>query len=57
MCVYIHYVFNIHCKYSCLLHFDVATELNLFVCIGITWEGGGPVGSIAPSVYLFLITV
>jgi len=41
MYVYMHCVFNIHCKSSCLLHFDVATELRLFVCLGITGRVGG----------------
>jgi hypothetical protein len=40
MYVYIHCVFKIHCNSSCLLHFDVATELRLFVCIDITVVAG-----------------
>jgi hypothetical protein len=28
---YTHCVLNIHCKSSCLFHFDVVTELKLFV--------------------------
>ena len=39
MYVYIHCVFNIHCKFFYFLHFDVITKLKLFVCIVITLEG------------------
>jgi hypothetical protein len=48
MYVYIHCVLNIHSTASCLLHFDVANELRLFVCIGITWVGGGRSGVKCP---------
>ena len=42
MYVYIQCVFNIHCRSSFLLNFDVATELRLFVCIVLTGGGGSP---------------
>ena len=48
MYVYIHCVLNIHSTSSCLLNFDVATELMLFVCIGTTGRGGGAMGGKYP---------
>ena len=47
MYVYIHCVFNRHCNSSCLLHFDVVTELR-FVCIGITGLVGCAMGGKCP---------
>ena len=39
MYVYMQCVLNIHSTSSCLLNFDVATELRLFLCIGTTGRG------------------
>ena len=49
MYVYLHCVLNIHSTSSCLLNFDVATALRMFVCIGITGGGGRIVGQMPPQ--------
>jgi len=50
--VYIQCVFNIDCKSSCFLNFDVDTELRLSMCIGITGERGAMRGKCPLSMSL-----